>query len=154
MPERQTGAFNEVKQVKILGQGVQRGTTTIEHDILTMRFRCGAAFWKIWNFWSLWSFSLRLIYANISQIRKRKKSFSKLKLLKSYLRNTVSQKKLCTTSLPNASNRFLQSINFDKNIDHLTNQKARIKMFLKKPSVSNVFFLISITYALMANFWW
>jgi len=51
--------------------------------------------------------------------------FSKLKLIKSYLRSTMSQQKLNGLALLSIEKDFLNEINYDNLIDNFASQKAR-----------------------------
>jgi len=53
------------------------------------------------------------------------KSFSKLKLIKSYLRSTMFQQRLKGLALLSIENYFLNKINYDNLIDNFVSQKAR-----------------------------
>jgi len=52
------------------------------------------------------------------------RSFSKLKLIKSYLRSTMSQQRLNGLVLLSIEKYFLNKINYDNLIDNFTSQKA------------------------------
>jgi len=53
------------------------------------------------------------------------RSFSKLKLIKSYLRSTMSQQRLNGLALLSIEKDFLNEINYDNLIDNFASQKAR-----------------------------
>ena len=53
-------------------------------------------------------------------------SFSKLKLIKSYLRNSIGQERLHNLAIPSIENSMARSSNFDDVID-IAEQKARRK---------------------------
>jgi len=53
------------------------------------------------------------------------RSFSKLKLIKSYLRPTMSQQRLNELALLSIRKDFLNEINYDNLIDNFTSQKSR-----------------------------
>ncbi|XP_040362733.1 uncharacterized protein LOC112166403 [Rosa chinensis] len=57
------------------------------------------------------------------------RSFSKLKLLKSYLRSTMSQERLNELALISIENEYLGKINCDKLIDQFAGKKARRWIF-------------------------
>ncbi|XP_071727678.1 uncharacterized protein [Rutidosis leptorrhynchoides] len=53
------------------------------------------------------------------------RSFSKLKLLKSYLRNTMSQDRLNGLAIISIENRFLSNVDYDKMIEVFASKNAR-----------------------------
>ncbi|XP_050065227.1 uncharacterized protein LOC126554182 [Aphis gossypii] len=59
------------------------------------------------------------------------RSFSKLKLIKNYLRNSISQERLTNISILNIEKARTDELNIDHIIDTFANQKARKKNFLK-----------------------
>jgi len=59
------------------------------------------------------------------------RSFSKLKLIKNYLRNTISQDRLNNIAVSNIERLNTSRIDVDYIIDHFANVKARKKNFLK-----------------------
>jgi hypothetical protein len=56
-------------------------------------------------------------------------SFSKLKLVKNYLRNTISQERLNNISILNIERERTEELNIDQIINNFANQKARKKNF-------------------------
>lgn len=58
-------------------------------------------------------------------------SFSKLKLIKNYLRNSISQERLTNISIFNIERARTNELNIDYIITTFANQKARKKNFLK-----------------------
>lgn len=59
------------------------------------------------------------------------RSFSKVKLIKNYLRNSISQERLTNISILNIEKARTDELNIDHIIDTFANQKARKKNFLK-----------------------
>ncbi|XP_071739856.1 uncharacterized protein [Rutidosis leptorrhynchoides] len=57
------------------------------------------------------------------------RSFSKLKLLKNYLRNTMSQEQLNRLAIISIENRFLSNIDYDKLIELFASKNARRRHF-------------------------
>ena len=53
------------------------------------------------------------------------RSFSKLKLIKNYLRNTMAQDRLCHLSILSIEKNFVKNINFDDIIDQFAEMKSR-----------------------------
>lgn len=59
------------------------------------------------------------------------RSFSKLKLIKNYLRNSTSQERLSHIAVLNIEKKKTQELNIDKIINDFAHNKARKKNFLK-----------------------
>lgn len=59
------------------------------------------------------------------------RSFSKLKLIKNYLRNSVSQERLSHIAVLNIEKKKTQELNIEKIINDFSHNKARKKNFLK-----------------------
>ena len=59
------------------------------------------------------------------------RSFSKLKILKSYLRSTMTQERLNALALISIENEFLENIDYEKLIDEFASKNARRLMFRK-----------------------
>ncbi|KAL4112057.1 hypothetical protein QTP88_015905 [Uroleucon formosanum] len=57
------------------------------------------------------------------------RSFSKLKIIKNYLRNTISQDKLSKLALISIENKIAESLDYNDIIDIFASQKARKKTF-------------------------
>lgn len=57
------------------------------------------------------------------------RSFSKLKIIKNYLRNRISQERLCGLSMISIEKAISDTINYDKIIDDFTAAKSRKKLF-------------------------
>lgn len=57
------------------------------------------------------------------------RSFSKLKLIKTYLRNSMGQDRLRNLAILSIENSMPRSLNFDDLIDTFAEQKARKKEF-------------------------
>lgn len=57
------------------------------------------------------------------------RSFSKLKLIKTYLRNSMGQDRLRNLAILSIENSMARSLNFDDVIDTFAEQKARKKEF-------------------------
>ena len=62
---------------------------------------------------------------------KAERSFSKLKLIKNYLRGSMAQDRLSGLALLSIENGIAQNISFDKVIDEFASVKARKKQFMK-----------------------
>ena len=52
-------------------------------------------------------------------------SFLKLKLIKSYLRSTISQERLSRLAIPLIENKMLEELEYKNLISQFTSQKAR-----------------------------
>ncbi|XP_026818973.1 zinc finger MYM-type protein 1-like [Rhopalosiphum maidis] len=59
------------------------------------------------------------------------RSFSKLKLIKNYLRNSIGQERLSSIAMLNIERQQTNDINIENIIDNFANKKARKKNFLK-----------------------
>jgi len=59
------------------------------------------------------------------------RSFSKLKLIENYLRNSIGQDRLSNIAILNIERLQVENINVDKIIEDLANLKARKKNFLR-----------------------
>lgn len=59
------------------------------------------------------------------------RSFSKLKIIKNYLRNSMGKERLTNISILNIERNRTQDLNIDQVIDNFANEKARKKNFLK-----------------------
>jgi hypothetical protein len=71
-----------------------------------------------------------LIFLTISvTVASAERSFSKLKLVKNYLRNTISQERLNNISILNIERERTEELNIDQIINNFANQKARKKNF-------------------------
>lgn len=57
------------------------------------------------------------------------RSFSKLKLIKTYLRNSMGQERLRNLAILSIENSMARNLNFDVVIDTFAEQKARKKEF-------------------------
>ena len=60
---------------------------------------------------------------------KGERSFSKLKLVKNYLRNTMGQERLAALSILSIENELLKTLDFSDIIDAFANEKSRRKVF-------------------------
>lgn len=60
-----------------------------------------------------------------------KRSFSKLKLIKNYLRNSISQDRLTNIAILNIEREKTSELEIDKIINDFANFKSRKKNFLK-----------------------
>ncbi|PWA79142.1 zinc finger MYM-type protein 1 [Artemisia annua] len=70
------------------------------------------------------------------------RSFSKLKLLKFYLRSTISQERLNGLALIAIKNGLLESVNYEALINNFASKNARRSAFFKKLSCTELFFRV------------
>ena len=77
------------------------------------------------NVYIMMSMYLCMFVANC----KGERSFSKLKLILNYLRNTMGQERLSSLALLSIENKMLRTLDFDDVIDKFASQKARRKDF-------------------------
>lgn len=64
-------------------------------------------------------------------ITSAERSFSKLKLIKNYLRNSVSQERLSNIAVLNIEKKKTQELNIEKIINDFAHNKARKKNILR-----------------------
>lgn len=57
------------------------------------------------------------------------RSFSKLKIIKNYLRNTISQDKISKLALISIENKISESLNYNDIIEIFASQRSRKKTF-------------------------
>jgi len=62
-------------------------------------------------------------------VAKAERSFSKLRLIKNYLRSTMSQERLSALAVLSIENETAHKIDFTKTIDEFASQKSRKKNF-------------------------
>ncbi len=58
------------------------------------------------------------------------RSFSKLKLIKTYLRTTMSQERLSGLAMISIENEFLDGLNYDELIEEFASKNERRSVFL------------------------
>ena len=73
--------------------------------------------------------TLKLFLTVCVSVASCERSFSKLKLIKNYLRSKMSQDRLCDLSLLSIEREFVENIDFDEVIDKFATVKARRVMF-------------------------
>ena len=69
--------------------------------------------------------SIRILLTQATSIASCERSFSKLKLIKNYLRSTMTQERLSSMALVSVESKILDSIDLDDVIDAFAAQKAR-----------------------------
>ncbi|XP_025408620.1 uncharacterized protein LOC112682293 [Sipha flava] len=67
----------------------------------------------------------RLLLTFPVTVASRERSFSKLKLIKTYLRSTMTQERLSNLAILSIENKITQTINFDDVIENFTSIKSR-----------------------------
>ena len=72
----------------------------------------------------------RIILTILVTVASAERSFSKLKLIKSYLRSTMSQERLNGLAMLSIEEDLLTTINFDDLIDSFASKNARRTHFL------------------------
>jgi hypothetical protein len=72
------------------------------------------------------------------------RSFSKLKLIKNYLRNSCGQERLSSIAILNIEKERTKSINIEKIIDHLAKAKSRKKKIFKIKLLKKIYLLYLI----------
>lgn len=75
------------------------------------------------------SIALRIILTIPVTSASAERSFSKLKLIKTYLRNTMAQNRLSGLAMLSIENEMASELNFDSIIDAFAAKKSRKKMF-------------------------
>lgn len=73
----------------------------------------------------------RLLLTFPVSVASGERSFSKLKLIKTHLRSTMTQEKLLNLAILSIENKMIQTINFDDVIENFASIKSR-KISLRK----------------------
>lgn len=68
------------------------------------------------------------------------RSFSKLKLIKNYLRNSMSQNRLSNIAILNIERSRTDELDIEKIIDNFANAKARKKNFFVLKSIKKIIY--------------
>lgn len=74
--------------------------------------------------------SLRILLTTPVSVASGERSFSKLKLIKTSMRSTMSQENLNSLAMLSIENEMVEHINFSEVIEKFASQKARKKLFL------------------------
>ena len=74
----------------------------------------------------------RVLLTILVTVASAERSFSKLKLLKSYLRSTMSQERLNGLALIAIENDILESVNYEMLIDNFATKNAKRMTLFKK----------------------
>ena len=74
----------------------------------------------------------RVLLTILVTVASAERSFSKLKLLTSYLRSTMSQERLNALAFIAIKNDILESVNYEMLIDNFTTKKAKRMTLFKK----------------------
>ena len=74
--------------------------------------------------------ALRIFCSIPATVAEAERSFSKLNIIKNYLRSTMTQERLTTLAMLSIENQLAQTLNFDDIIDKFAHQKARKAQFL------------------------
>jgi hypothetical protein len=114
--------FQELRYLKTL----LRREVTKSIDILNFikSYREEGGFQAIWVTYRI----LLTIPVTVALV---KRSFSKLKLIKTYLRTTMSQERLNGLAMISIKNEYLDKLNFDNLIEEFASKNARRSNFLR-----------------------
>lgn len=77
---------------------------------------------------NLW-IALRIAVTLPVTIASAERSFSKLKLIKTYLRSTMSQERLSGLAIMSINHEVGKSLSYDEMIDHFASRKSRRARF-------------------------
>jgi hypothetical protein len=87
------------------------------------------SYWEEGEFQTVWV-AYRILLTIPITIASAERSFSKLKLIKTYLRTTISQERLSGLAMISIENEYLDKLNYDNLIEEFTSKNARRSNFL------------------------
>ena len=82
------------------------------------------------GFQAVWV-TYRILLTILVTVASAERSFSKLKLIKTYLRTTMSQERLNGLAMISIENGYLDKLNFDNLIEEFASKNARRSNFLR-----------------------
>jgi hypothetical protein len=87
------------------------------------------SYWEEGGFQTVWV-AYRILLTIPVTVASAKRSFSKLKLIKTYLRTTMSQERLSGLAMISIKNEYLDKLNYDDLIEEFASKNARRSKFL------------------------
>ena len=87
------------------------------------------SYWKEGGFQMVWV-AYRILLTIPVTVALAERSFSKLKLIKTYLRTTMSQDRLSGLAMISIENEFLDKLKYDDLIEEFASKNARRSCFL------------------------
>jgi hypothetical protein len=87
------------------------------------------SYWEKGGFQTVWV-AYRILLTIPVTIALAERSFSKLKLIKIYLRTTMSQERLSDLAMISIENEYLDKLNYDDLIEEFASKNARRSNFL------------------------
>ena len=88
------------------------------------------SYWEEGGFQTVWVVYRILLSIPIT-VASTERSFSKLKLIRTYLRTTMSQERLSDLAMISIENEYLDKLNYDDLIEEFTSKNARRSNFLR-----------------------
>jgi hypothetical protein len=88
------------------------------------------SYWEEGEFQTVWV-AYRILLTIPITVASAERSFSKLKLIKTYLWTTISQERLSGLAMISIENEYLDKLNYDNLIEEFTLKYARRNNFLK-----------------------
>jgi hypothetical protein len=88
------------------------------------------SYWEEGGFQTVWV-AYRILLTIPVTVASAERSFSKLKLIKTYLRTTMSQERLSDLVMISIENEYLNKLNYDDLIEEFASKNARRSNFLR-----------------------
>ena len=112
--------FQELKHLKTL---LPKNVTKSIDILNTIK-----SYWEEDGFQTVWV-TYRILLTTPVTVASAEKSFSKLKLIKTYLRTTMSQERLSGLAMISIENEYLDKLNYDDLIEEFTSKNTRVSNF-------------------------
>jgi hypothetical protein len=87
------------------------------------------SYWEEGGFQTVWV-AYRILLTILVTVASMERSFSKLKLIKTYLQTTMSQERLSGLAMISIENEYLDKLNYDDLIEEFASKNARRSNFL------------------------
>ena len=88
------------------------------------------SYWEEGGFQTVWV-TYRILLTIPVTVASVERSFFKLKLIKTYLRTTMSQKRLSSLAMISIENEYLDKLNYNDLIEEFVSKNARRSNFLR-----------------------